>query len=70
MNNIDKLVAWISTLPTPGRVLTYIALIAIIAAIIFFSSCSSTRSMSVSVDKAENVDIHLKDSLGTAIPFY
>lgn len=70
MNNLDKLVSWISTLPTPGRVLTYIALIAIIAVIVFFSSCSSTRSMSVSVDKAEKVDIHLKDSLGTAIPFY
>ena len=70
MNNLDKPVAWISTLPTLGRVLTSTALIAIIAVIVFFSSCSLTRSMSVSVDKAEKVDIHLKDSLGTAIPFY
>lgn len=41
---------------------------ALTAFIAFFVSCSGYRSVSMSIDKAERVDVQVRDSVGTA-PF-
>lgn len=35
---------------------------------LFLSACTSTRTVSVSVDKAEKVEVHVKDSLNSYYP--
>lgn len=53
------------------RILIILAVCLGLAAALFGgSSCSSTRSMSVTVDKAEKVDIHLKDSINAQVPMF
>lgn len=37
-------------------------------AALFLSACTSTRSISVSVDKAEKVEVYVKDSLNSVYP--
>lgn len=45
-------------------------LLAALAALGFcLASCTTTRSMSVSVEKAEKVNIHMLDSINAASPF-
>lgn len=66
----DSLIKLIKTLPVGGKVLTYLSIIFALAALIFFASCSTSRHMSVTIDKAEKVDVHLKDSIGTLNPFF
>lgn len=69
MNNLDKIIAWLRSLPDLGKGLALLAA-ALLAAVYLFCSCTSTRSMSVSVDKAEKVDIHLTDSINGQMPLF
>lgn len=69
MNRFDSLIAWLRSLPNLGKGLALLAA-ALLAAVYLFCSCTSTRSMSVSVDKAEKVDIHLTDSVNGQIPMF
>lgn len=41
----------------------------VLALVYALTSCTSTRSMAVTVDKAEKVDIHLTDSINGQLPF-
>lgn len=46
------------------------ALIAALTAFIaFFASCSGYRSVSLSIDKADKVNVAVKDSINTVSPF-
>lgn len=67
--NLDSLIKWLKSLPNLGKGLALLAA-ALLAAVYLFCSCTSTRSMSVSVDKAEKVDIHLTDSVNGQIPMF
>lgn len=52
------------------RILLIIAVLAAMCFALFGSTaCTSHRSMSVSVDKAEKVNINLTDSINGQIPF-
>lgn len=66
MEKIRNLIAFIKTQSTPLRVLA-VLIISAIACFLFFCSCTSTRNISLSVDKAESVHINVTDSLN--VPF-
>lgn len=45
--------------------------LAVIAALAFaLSSCTSTRNMSLTIDKAENVQVNMTDSVTAAYPVF
>lgn len=54
-------------LSTPKKVILVVLIT--LAAVFCLSSCTSTRTMSVSVDKAEKVNINLTDSINGQLPF-
>lgn len=69
MTNFAKIVEYVRSLSVWLKAIV-ILIAAGLAAVLAFSSCTSTRSMSVSVDKAEKVDIHLTDSISSVYPTF
>lgn len=66
MKKFKSILDWIRTQSTAKRII----FVAVVAAITWLLvGCTSTRSMAVSVDKAEKVEIHLTDSLQGTLPF-
>lgn len=67
MNKFDfrKFLDYIQGLPTFKKILIVIA--SVIAAI-YLVSCTSTRNITLSVDKADNVNISVTDSLNSVYP--
>lgn len=55
-------------LSTPKKVI--LVLLVTLAAIFCLCSCTSYRSTSVTVDKAEKVDINVKDSINSVYPSF
>ena len=55
--------------PITKKTLIGAAIAALTAFIMFFTSCSGYRSVSLSIDKAERVEVAIKDSLNTVSPF-
>ena len=55
--------------PITKKTLIGAAIAAITAFVAFFASCSGYRSVSLSIDKADKVNVAVKDSINTVSPF-
>lgn len=66
MEKFRNLIAFIKTQSTPLRVLA-VLIVTAIACFLFFCSCTSTRNVSLSVDKAESVHFNIADSLNVPL---
>ncbi len=67
MNDLKKIIDYIKNLPISGRILTLVAIVALLICA-FFASCSSHRNFSVSVDKADKVNVNYTDSINATFP--
>lgn len=67
MNKFDfrKFLDYIQGLSTFKKILFVIASV---IAVIYLVSCTSTRNITLSVDKADNVNISVTDSLNSVYP--
>lgn len=65
--NWSSLISWTRSVSPTMRIILII-IVALASAVIMFS-CTSSRNISVTVDKAEKVDIHVSDSINAVNPF-
>lgn len=71
MNNFDKLIDWLRNMRGASLTSKILLILAVVAALAFcLSGCTSTRNMSLTIDKAENVQVNMTDSVTAAYPVF
>lgn len=66
--DLKKLIEYVRNLPTFGKVI-WVILVALVAVLVCVS-CTTSRNVSVSVDKAEAVSINVRDSTNVSNPMF
>lgn len=70
MDCLNKLIEFLGKVKTLSLAKRLIFVLTVVLALLFFLvSCSSHRSFSVSVDKAEKVEVNNADSIDAVWPF-
>lgn len=67
-DSLKKLLDYVKSLPTYGKVI-WVAIVALVA-VLACVSCTTSRNVSVSVDKAEAVSINVRDSTNVSNPMF
>ena len=63
MKNLMTILDRLKSLPIAGRILAIIVAVLLLVLILFASSCSGYRSVSLNVDKPEKVTFNMSDSI-------
>lgn len=66
ITSLNNFIATAKKFTTTKKILLMVATLAALAFLLF--GCSTNRSFSVSVDKAEKVNVHYTDSIGATNP--
>lgn len=63
MEKALQIISKIKSFPIAGRILVIIVAVLLLVLILFASSCSGYRSVSLNVDKPEKVTFNMSDSI-------
>ena len=71
MNNLDRLIDWLRNMRGASLTSKILLILAVVAALAFaLTSCTSTRNMSLTIDKAESVNVNMTDSVTAVYPVF
>lgn len=71
MTTLEKIIDYIRNLRGASTLKKVLFVIAFVVALVYaLTSCTSTRNMTLSIDKAENVQVNMTDSVTAAYPVF
>ncbi|MDE5568269.1 MAG: hypothetical protein K2J12_07485 [Muribaculaceae bacterium] len=71
MTTLDKIVDYIRNLRGASTLKKVLFVLALVAAVVYaLTSCTSTRNMSLTIDKAESVNVNMTDSVTAVYPVF